>query len=228
MTLAPQSSTTVWPRMVGQIEAMAGREMPSMMPSWNMRHRHQRAGIAGARPRLRPRLFFTHSMARHMRGVRGRGAAHGWACLPSPRGRAHGARVTRSFSLGWRASSAFSTVSSPSRRKRTSGWRCADAQQRGHDNAGAGIAAHRINRDGQFAGHGHPSLRRRGRLALRLHDFAVGIMAAGAADMMRTLGLAAFGAVGMGRRPSGRDATGACCGATARFFVLGPPWREIS
>ena len=27
--------------------AMAGREMPSMMPSWNMRHRHQRAGIAG-------------------------------------------------------------------------------------------------------------------------------------------------------------------------------------
>src|SRR6478736_898176 len=28
------------------------------------------------------------------------------------------------------------------------------------------------------------------------------------------------------RRLSGRGATGACCGATARFFVLGPPWRE--
>ena len=39
--------------------------------------------------------------------------------------------------------------------------------------------------------------------------------------MMRTLGLAAFRALGMGGRRQGDGATGACCGATARFFVLG-------
>ena len=35
-------------------------------------------------------------------------------------------------------------------------------------------------------------------LALRFHDFAVGIMAARTADMMRKLGLAAIGAIAMG------------------------------
>src|SRR5471030_2700517 len=35
-------------------------------------------------------------------------------------------------------------------------------------------------------------------LVLRLHDFALGIMAAGTADMMRQLGLAAVGAITMG------------------------------
>src|SRR5215831_545023 len=39
---------------------------------------------------------------------------------------------------------------------------------------------------------------RRGPLALGLHDFAVGIMTAGTADMMRALGFAAIGAIAMG------------------------------
>src|SRR6185369_13250425 len=69
-------------------------------------------------------------------------------------------------------------------------------KQRAHDDAGAGIATHGIYGDGQGAGHGHLSGVRP--LALGLHDFAVGIMAAGTADMMRALGLAAIGAVAMG------------------------------
>jgi len=28
------------------------------------------------------------------------------------------------------------------------------------------------------------------------------------------------------QQPWARDANGACCGATARFFVSGPPWRK--
>src|SRR6185503_1763067 len=40
-------------------------------------------------------------------------------------------------------------------------------------------------------------------LALCLHDFAVGIVTAGSADMMRTLGFAAFGAFRMGGRREG-------------------------
>jgi hypothetical protein len=38
---------------------------------------------------------------------------------------------------------------------------------------------------------------KKGALALRLYDFTIGIMAAGAADMVRALGLATVGAVAM-------------------------------
>src|ERR1043165_6215046 len=41
---------------------------------------------------------------------------------------------------------------------------------------------------------------REGGSALRLYDFAIGIMAAGTADMVRALGLAAIRAVAMGGR----------------------------
>ena len=128
--------------------------------------------------------------------------------------------------LGCAARAAASdSLSSPCRMKSHVGMALDRSRQRGHDNAGAGIAAHGIDRDGQVAGHRRLAASMRSsagrRLALRLHDFAVVIMAAGAADMMRTLLLAAVRAVGMGGGRQGDDATGACCGATARFFVLG-------
>src|SRR6202012_847786 len=76
------------------------------------------------------------------------------------------------------------------------------ARYRGYDNARAGIATHRVHRNGQFAGQRHPSLGHKDvrSLALRLHDFAIGIMTAGAADMMRPLGLTAFWAIRMRSR----------------------------
>ncbi len=70
-----------------------------------------------------------------------------------------------------------------------------------YDGAWAGIAAHGINRDCQGARHAVPFGRKV--LGLCLHDFAVIIMAAGTADMVRQLGLAAIGAVAMGDRRQG-------------------------
>ncbi len=46
-TLAPTSSTTLCPRLVGQNAAMAGRSRPSIDAQLKHRHRHQRAGVAG-------------------------------------------------------------------------------------------------------------------------------------------------------------------------------------
>ena len=44
---APTSSTTDSPLRVGHRPAIAGRSMPAMVLRSNLRHRHQRAGIAG-------------------------------------------------------------------------------------------------------------------------------------------------------------------------------------
>ena len=44
---APRSSTMDSPLSVGQIAAIAGRSMPAIIRRLNLRHRHQRAGVAG-------------------------------------------------------------------------------------------------------------------------------------------------------------------------------------
>ena len=54
-------------------------------------------------------------------------------------------------------------------------------------------------------------------------DFAPAVMAAGRAQMVRPLQLAAIRALGIGRRAAARDASGACCGAKARFSFSGRP-----
>ena len=48
LTLAPTSSTTVWPRKVGQIDGDGGTRNAFDDAQPEHGHRHQRAGIAGA------------------------------------------------------------------------------------------------------------------------------------------------------------------------------------
>src|SRR5665213_2753905 len=121
-TLAPQSKTTVWPRSVGQIEAMAGREMPSITPNWNMLIAIK-APVLPAETATSASLFFTTSSARHMLVSRPRRST--WLGLSSIATRSGAWRTpTRVLSLGWRARSPFKTASSPARMKFTSGWRC--------------------------------------------------------------------------------------------------------
>ena len=54
---APRSSTIDSPLSVGQIAAIAGRSMPAMVFRSNLRHRHQRAGIAGRNGDIRLALL---------------------------------------------------------------------------------------------------------------------------------------------------------------------------
>ena len=80
-------------------------------------------------------------------------------------------------------------------------------RQRGHDDAGPGVAAHRVNRDGQIAGQARLAATVRSSAAdqsgFGLGDFAAVIMAAGAAHMVGTLLLAAIGALIVGGRLQG-------------------------
>ena len=73
-TLAPTSSTIVCPRMVGQIAAMAGRERPGTVRSWNT-DIAIKAPVLPAETATSASLFFTDSMALHMLVLRPRRSA---------------------------------------------------------------------------------------------------------------------------------------------------------
>ena len=148
--------------------------------------------------------------------------AHGWACLPSPPGRAHGGSATRSFSARMArhkrvqhgfvavqekaalrddaapiAHSAVTTMPGPASPPMAS-------IETVNSRATATLPWRRRVRSSSW-----PS-RLRGRhngRRSRRHDAD--------AWARRNSGIR------HGRRASGRDASGACCGATARFFVLG-------
>ena len=129
---------------------MAGREMPSSTPSWNIDIAIS-APVLPAEIATSASLFFTDSMARHMLVLRPRRSAR--LGFSSMRTRSAAWRiVTRSASLARLASSGFErglvAVQDESHRRMAKH----RARQCGHDDAGAGIAAHRIDRDCQFAG----------------------------------------------------------------------------
>src|SRR5580698_969118 len=70
-TLAPTSSTTLCPRLVGHRAAMAGRSMPSNVRSWNIDIAIN-APVLPAEIATSASFFFTDSIARHIEVLRPR------------------------------------------------------------------------------------------------------------------------------------------------------------
>ncbi len=82
--LAPTSSTTLWPRLVGQSAAIAGRSMPSSSRNWNIDIAIS-APVLPAETTTSASFFATDSMARHMLVLRPRRSA--WLGFSSMRTR---------------------------------------------------------------------------------------------------------------------------------------------
>ncbi len=199
--------------------------MPSIMPSWNMLIAIK-APVLPAQTATSASPFFTASMARHMLVSRPRRST--WLGLSSIATRS-GAWRTRDavFEAGMAGEQSVQHRFIAGQDEIDLGMALHHALQSSYDNAWTGIAAHRIHRNGQFAGHatllfeksreavssspsrlrGRHNARRR-----RRHDAAFWVHRIWGSRHVP--------------RPSGRDGTGACCGATARFFVWAPPWRE--
>ena len=150
--LAPQSSTTVWPRLVGHTEAMAGRVDAVDQPELVHRHRHQRAGVAGRDDRFRlaalhgfdgaPHAGVAAAAQREARLLLHRHPPGAWRTLtrwPNLRG---ACRIS-SFERGLVAVE-----------DEFHGWVALQGPREcRYDNRRAGIAAHRVYRHHQFAGH---------------------------------------------------------------------------
>ena len=120
--MAPTSSTTLWPRLVGHRAAIAGRSMPSSVRSWNIDIAIKRAGVAGGDRDFGFFLFDGFDGAPHA-GVAAAAQrlarlffhAHAFGGVADLDARAEAWRV-------WRTA-ASAAASSPCRRYLTVGWR---------------------------------------------------------------------------------------------------------
>ncbi len=221
---APTSSTTLCPRLVGQRAAIAGRSMPSMVPSWNML-------IAISAPVLPAEIatcaspFSTDSMARHMDVLRPRRSAmaglffhaHAFRRVADLDARGELA-APRQQRLQHRLVAMHQEIHIGMADRRT--------RQSRHDNGRAGIAAHGIDRNVEGSAHLRLAA---GRSRISLPSSPLRGRHSGRRNRRRDEGASARRSSGTrhGRSAQGDDGPGAYSAWTARFFVWGPPWREL-
>src|SRR5476649_195000 len=183
--------------------------------------RHQRAGVAGADRDIGLALLHAIDGMPHRRVLAPAQNMAGLVLHRHPARRMAHMRTALEFGMAGDKRIQLRLVAM--QKKLDVGMTLKSLEQRAHDNGRAGITAHGIYRDGQGAGHGH--LSRGGfssspsRLRAR-HNGRRNRRYDAAAWARRSWGSH------HGRQPSKHDASGAYCGATARFFVSGPPWRK--
>ncbi len=205
---------------------MAGREIPSSVPSWNIDIAIS-APVLPAEIATSASLVFTESMARHIEVLRPRRSARlGFSSMRTRSGAWR--MVTRSSSLARLANSALSSVSSPWRMNLTVGWRRTERASAATTTPGpASPPMASIETVSSRAKPASLSLSDRQRIGsgFGLRDFAAVIVATGAAHMVRTLLLAAVRAfIVAGRSQTVVRPTHVAPGRR-RFFSLAPPWR---